>query len=180
MPTLPEPRFTSSCVCGNTLLETLGPPIAAVACHCSDCRAAARQIEGLPDAAQVLDPGGGTAFLLFRKERMRPAKGVDRLRGLKLTPSSMTTRYVATCCNAMMYLGFDDEKHWVSMNRDRFKGDVPAVRMRICTGSMTGETLPADVPCYRGYPMRFIARLMWAGLGQLVGKSSCGAIAKSK
>jgi len=169
MPTLPEPRLISSCVCGNAFLEAFGVPIAAVACHCLDCRTAARQIEALPDAAHILDSSGGTAFLLFRKDRMRPAKGVNLLRRLKLKPSSATTRYVATCCNAMMYLGFDDRKHWVSMNRDRFQGDVPAVRMRICTGTMPGETGPTDLPCYRGYPMRFIARLTLAGLVGLVG-----------
>ena len=127
----PSPRFRSACVCGNVLLETVGLPIVAVACHCLDCREAARQIEALPNAPCVLDPSGGADFLLFRKDRMSPTKGVELLRGLKLTPKSATIRYVATCCNAMMYLGFDNSKHWVSMNRDRFQGEAPALRMRI-------------------------------------------------
>ena len=164
----PKPRFKSSCFCGSVLLETCGSPIIVVSCHCSDCREAARQIERLPGAPHVLDTSGGTAFLLFRKERMSPAKGVELLRRVKLKPSSATTRYVTSCCNSMMYLGFDDSKHWVSMNRDHFLDDVPAVRMRICTGSMPGETEPTDVPCYRGYPMRFIGRLMLAGLPSLL------------
>lgn len=166
----PKPHFKSSCVCGRVLLETLGAPILAVACHCPDCREAARQIERLPDAPPVLDPSGGTAFLLFRKDRMSPAKGVELLGRVKLKPSSATTRYVTTCCNTMMYLGFDDSKHWVSMTRDRFQGAVPAVQMRICTGSMPGEAVPTDLPCYRDYPMSFIGRLMWAGFLKLVGK----------
>jgi hypothetical protein len=169
MPALPTPRLTSSCVCGSVVLETFGPPIVAVACHCADCHAAGRQIEALPGPARVLDSSGGTAFLLFRKDRMRPAKSADLLRGLKLKPSSVTSRYIATCCNAMMYLGFDDSKHWVSMNRDRFQGDVPAVRMRFCTRSMSSGTLPTDLPCYPGYPMPFIARLMLTRLSMLVG-----------
>ena len=164
MSTLPEPCFRSSCICGSVLLETFGPPIITVACHCSDCRAAARQIEALPEAAPVLDLCGGTAFLLFRKDRIQPARGADMLRGLKLKPSSATSRYIATCCNAMMYLGFDDSKHWVSMNRDRFVGDVPPLRMRVCTGTLPSEALPTDLPCYPSYPMRFIARLILAGL----------------
>jgi hypothetical protein len=169
MSTLPEPCFRSSCICGSVLLEAFGPPIITVACHCSDCRAAARQIEALPEAAPVLDLSGGTAFLLFRKDRIQPARGADRLRGLKLKPSSATSRYIATCCNAMMYLGFDDSKHWVSMNRARFQGDVPAVRMRICTRSVSSGTLPTDLPCYPGYPMPFISRLMLTRLAMLVG-----------
>ena len=56
------PRFTSSCICGNVLLEAFGRPIVAVACHCADCRAAGRQIEGQPGAAPVLDSNGDTAF----------------------------------------------------------------------------------------------------------------------
>lgn len=169
MSTLPDPCFRSSCICGSVQLETFGPPIIAVACHCSDCLAAARQIEAPPEAPRVLDPSGGTAFLLFRKDRVRPARGADMLRGLKLTPSTATSRYIATCCKAMMYLGFDDSKHWVSMNRDRFQGDVPAVRMRICTGTVPTEALPMDLPCYPSYPIRFIAKLMLAGLLMRVG-----------
>ena len=158
------PRFTSSCICGNVLLEAFGRPIVAVACHCADCRAAGRQIEGQPGAAPVLDSNGDTAFLLFRKDRMRAARGSDPLRGLKLKPSSATRRYVTTCCNAMMYLRFDDSKHWVSMNRDRFAGEVPPVRMRICTRTMPSEALGIGVACYPSYPLRFIARLILAGL----------------
>lgn len=164
MPALPTPRLISSCVCGNVVLETSGPLILVAACHCADCQAAGRQIEGLPGAAPVLDSSGGTAFLLFRKDRILPAKGTDLLRGLKLKPASATSRFVATCCNSMMYLGFDDSKHWVSMNRDRFAGDVPPVRMRICTRTVPSEALPTDVPCYPSYPMRFIARLILPAL----------------
>lgn len=169
MSTLPEPSFRSSCICGSVLLETFGPPMIAVVCHCSDCRAAARQIQALGEAPTVLDQSGGTAFLLFRKDRFQTARGSDMLRGLKLKPSSATSRYIATCCNAMMYLGFDDSKHWVSMNRGRFRGDVPAVRMRICTRSVPNGTLPTDLPRYPGYPVRFVARLMGARLAMLVG-----------
>jgi hypothetical protein len=175
MPALPTPRLISSCLCGSVVLETYGPLIVAASCHCADCHAAGRQIEALPGAARVLDSSGGTAFLLFRKDSMRRAKGTDLLRGVKLEPSSATRRYVATCCNSMMYLGFDDSKHWVSMNRDRFAGDVPPVRMRICTGTAPIETLATDVPCYPSYPIRFIARLILAGilmrLGILFGES---------
>jgi hypothetical protein len=69
----------------------------------------------------------------------------------------------------MMYLGLDDSKHWVSMNRERFLGEVPAVRMRICTATVPLEALPTNPPCYPSYPMRFIARLMLAGLFMRVG-----------
>jgi len=69
----------------------------------------------------------------------------------------------------MMYLGFDDSKHWGSMNRDRFQGNAPAVRMRICSRSVPSRTLPTDLPCYPSYPIRFIARLMRARLAMLVG-----------
>jgi len=149
MSTVLKPCVRSSCICGSALLETFGRPIITVACQCSDCGAAARQIEALPEAPPVLDLSGGTAFLLFRKDRIQPARGADMLRGLKLKPSSATSRYIATCCNAMMYLGFDDSKHWVSMNRDRFQGDVPAVRMRICTRTVPSEALLIDLPCNR-------------------------------
>ena len=165
----PQPHHSSSCACGAVQLETFGPPIDAVACHCADCRAAAKQIEELSGAPPILDAGGGTAFLVFRKDRMRPVQGAQRLRGLKLTPSSATTRYVATCCGAMLYLGFDDGRHWVSMNRDRFQGDVPAVRMRVCIGSQPDGALPDDLPRHRGYPFSLMGKLLLAGVAKWIG-----------
>ncbi|WNL46445.1 DUF6151 family protein [Dyella sp. BiH032] len=162
----PQPRHTSSCACGAVLLEAFGPPIDAVACHCADCRNAGQRIQALPEAPPVLDAGGGTAFLVFRKDRMRPVRGAERLRALKLKPASPTSRYIATCCNAMMYAGFDDAKHWVSMHRDRFQGEVPAVRMRVCTGSLPDDAVPTDLPRHRGYPLSLIGRLVLAGLGK--------------
>ena len=167
-----QPRFMSSCACGAVQLEASGPPIDAVACHCADCQTAGRQVEALPDARPVLDAGGGTAFLIFRQDRMRPVRGAERLRGFKLTTASPTTRYVTNCCNAMMYVGFDDAKHWVSMHRDRFQGEVPAVRMRVCTGASANDAVPGDLPRHRGYPPSLIARLVWAGMARWFGGSS--------
>ena len=164
MPALPTPRLISSCVWGSVVLENHWSADRRRRMPLRGCQAAGRQIEGKPGAARVLDSSRGTPFLLFRKDRMRRVKGADLLPGLKLKPSSATTRYVATCCNSMMNLGFDDSKHWVSMNRDRFVGDVPPLRMRICTGTLPSEALPTDLPCYPSYPMRFIARLILAGL----------------
>lgn len=166
MPLLP--RFTASCACGTVLLEALGSPIDAVACHCKDCRAAAGRMEALPDAPRILDAGGGTPFLVFRQDRMRVVQGAERLRPFKLAAGSPTSRYLTTCCNTMLYVGFDDAKHWVSMHRDRFQGDVPALRMRVCTGSMPNETMPAGLPRHRGYPPSLIGRLLLAGMARWI------------
>jgi hypothetical protein len=163
---LPQPRFTSSCACGRVVLEAFGPPIDAVACHCADCRAAGRQIQEQPGAPPVLDAGGGTAFLVFRKDRMHPVRGAELLRALKLTPSSATSRYVSSCCDSMLYLGFDDAKHWVSMHRDRFQGEVPPLRMRVCIGAVPGGAVPADLPRHRGYPFSLMGKLLLAGVAR--------------
>ena len=171
MPT--QTRHASTCACGAVLLETSGPPIDAVACHCGDCQAAGRRIQALPGALPVFDTFGGTPFLVFRKDRMRPVRGNECLQALKLTPASPTTRYVATCCNALMYVGFDDARHWVSMHRDRFLGEVPAVRVRACIGNVPAQELPADLPCRRGYPWSFVGKLVLAGLaGWLEGRAA--------
>lgn len=165
----PQPRHLASCACGAVLLETSGPPIDAIACHCGDCRAAAQRIQALPDALLVLDAFGGTPFLVFRKDRMHPVRGAERLQALKLTPASPTNRYVATCCNVLMYVGFDDARHWVSMHRDRFQGEVPAVRLRASLGAVPAQAFPTDVPCRRGYPWSFMGRLVLAGLASWLG-----------
>lgn len=163
------PRFTSSCACGTVLLEAFGPPIDAVACHCQDCRAAGEQIEALPGAPRVLDASGGTAFLVLRKDRMQAVRGVEHLRAFKRTATSPTSRYVAMCCHALMYIGFDDARPWVSMHRDRCQGEVPAVRMRVCTGALPKRAFPDDLPRHRGYPLSLMARLAWAGMAKWLG-----------
>src|SRR6266853_3138444 len=93
-------RLTASCRCGGVEIEASGAPIVSSVCYCTDCQRGSRQIEGLPDAGSVRDDDGGTAYILFRKDRIRCAKGADLLKGYKLKDSSITNRVVATCCNS--------------------------------------------------------------------------------
>ena len=46
--------------------------------------------------ATVLEPDGGTAFILYRKDRVRCAEGQRHLKEYRLKPESPTVRLVAT------------------------------------------------------------------------------------
>src|SRR6266849_3096152 len=128
----PRNHLTASCSCGSVELEAIGAPIARVVCYCDDCQQGARQIEALPNARPVQDLDGGTAYVLFRKDRVKCSSGALLLRSHKIREKSATNRVVATCCNSAIYLKFDDMKHWVSIYRARFQVDVPPLQMRIC------------------------------------------------
>lgn len=166
-----KPGLRASCACGSVVLETRGPPITVAICHCDDCQAAAAKIAALPGSAPVMDEAGGTALVVVRKDRMACVQGAERLRPLKLRPASPTSRYIATCCNSAMYLGFDDAKPWVDLYRDRIEGEPPPVKARICTRfAPKGVVLPNDVPSSRGYPAGFLVSLLGMGLAGMVGR----------
>ena len=160
---------TAMCACGSVEFEAVGAPIVSLACYCDDCQEAARQIEALPNARPVQDPDGGTAFVAYRKDRVRCTRGAQLLERHKLQEASPTNRLVATCCNSAMLLNFDDAKHWVDLYRSRLQGEIPSLQMRVCTRFRPGaDELPGDAPSYPGYPFRFIAKLLAARFAMLL------------
>ena len=106
-----------ACSCGNVELECIGAPITTVVCYCDDCQEGSRQIEALPNARPAQDPDGGTAYVVYRKDRLRCSRGASLLKGYKIRTISTTNRVIATCCNSAMFLNFDDGKHWVDAMR---------------------------------------------------------------
>jgi hypothetical protein len=159
------------CTCGRVVLELKGAPITSLVCYCNDCQAGARQIEGLPGAPLVQAPDGGTAYIVYRKDRVQNIKGANLLKALKLRPASPTNRVIASCCNAAMFLNFDDGKHWVDIYRERVGASAPPLEMRVCTKfAPIGGSVPADMPGYAGYALPFLAKLIGAKLAMLFGR----------
>jgi len=163
--------MTATCSCGGVELKAFGRPIVSTVCYCKDCQKGAGQIEALPKAGVVRDPDGGTAYILYRKDRIECSKGAELLRSYKLKETSATNRVVATCCNSALFMNFDSGPHWVSAYRARFHRELPPVQLRICTKSKPkGAVLPDDVPCHRGYPPGFIVRLLASRVAMLLGR----------
>ena len=165
-----RPGLRASCACGKVTLETRGAPIGAAVCYCDDCQAAGRQIEALPGAQPVLDPDAGTPLVIYRRDRLSCVRGAELLQAVKLRPNSATSRYVATCCNSAMYLGFDDAKHWADVFRGRIEGTAPPIEVRMCTRFLpAGTDVPKDMPSSPGFPFGFIAKVMAARVAMLFG-----------
>jgi hypothetical protein len=159
----------ASCACGSVELQVSGTPIVGVVCYCDDCQEGGRRIAALAKAGPVQDPDGGTAYLLYRKDRLECVKGAPLLKGLKLKEKSPTNRVVATCCNSAMVLNFDDGKPWVSVYRRQLAGDVPPPTMRICT-RFSKRPLSDDIPRHSGFPLRFAAKICAAWIPMLLGR----------
>jgi len=165
------PLMTATCSCGSVELEAFGRPIVSTVCSCDDCRKGADQIEALPKAGIVRDPDGGTAYILYRKDRFECAKGAELLKSYKLEASSATNRVVATCCNSAVFVNFDRGPHWVSAYRARFHGELPPLQLRICTKSKPdGVVIPDDVPSSSGYPPALVVKLLSSRLAMLIGR----------
>lgn len=162
---------TATCACGGVELKAFGRPIVSAVCYCNDCRTSADRIEALPGAGAVRDPDGGTAYILYRKDRIRCAKGAELLRPYKLAATSATNRAVATCCNSAMFMSFDKGPHWVSAYRARFHGELPPLQYRICTKFKPGGVvLAGDVPSHRGYPPGLVLKLLASRVAMLLGR----------
>jgi hypothetical protein len=169
MSAIPKSYTTARCSCGSVELQAMGAPIVGAACYCDDCQEGFRQIEALRNASPVRDSNGGTEYLLYRKDRIKCTRGAELLHGYKIAEKSATNRVVATCCNSAMLLNFDDRKHWVSMCRVRFQGDVPPLQMRVMTKfKPENSDLPRDVPSYPRFPLRFVAKLVAARIAMLL------------
>jgi hypothetical protein len=158
----------AQCLCGNVEIQALGTPITSVVCYCDSCQEGSRQIERLDNAAPILGLDGGTAYVLFRKDRIKYSKGAELLKSYKIEEKSTTNRVVATCCNSAMVMRFDDAKHWVPVYRARFQGDMPPVQWRICTKfKPENAEIPTDIPSSAMYPAGFMWKLLTSKLSML-------------
>lgn len=163
---------TASCACGRVRCEGIGTPILSTVCYCSDCQAGGHLIEALPGAPNLLDPDGGTPYLTYRDDRFACVEGGDLLVGYKLKDDAPTQRFVASCCNAGMFLKFAPG-HWTSSYRSRFEGPLPPIEMRTKVAKRQSDLpLPRDAPAYRSFPFALFRRLLVARVGMLFSSST--------
>ena len=162
---MPQPsknRTSAECSCGSVELEAISAPITSAVCYCESCQEGSRRIGALSNGRPVCDPDGGTAMVLYRKDRVECSKGSRLLRGYKIGEGSSTNRVVATCCNSAMYLHFE-KGHWFSVYRAALRGDVPPLEMRVHTKARpAGCDLPNDVPSSPAYGLKLMAKLFAA------------------
>jgi hypothetical protein len=156
-----------TCACGTVRLEAQGAPILSPICHCTSCRTAGQALDAVSGQTPIVDEAGGTALVLWRKDRVRCIAGCERLEPHRLTESSPTRRFVASCCKSPMFLDFT-KGFWVSVYRDRV-ADAPSPSMRVMTADTPPElVLPKDgLPQVRSHSGRFLLKLMtnWAMMG---------------
>ena len=161
----------ASCSCGKVVIEAFGAPIASTVCYCDTCQEGSRRIEALANSTRILSPDGGTAYVLYRKDRVKYTKGTEFLKGYKIDEKSTTSRVVAVCCNSAMVMRLDDAKHWVPIYRGRFHGDLPPLQWRICTKFKPADArLPSDVPISAMYPAGLMWKLLTSTISMIFGK----------
>ena len=156
------------CACGHARFEVHGGPILSAECHCDSCRTAGARMQALPSAPPVLEPNGGTRFVLYRKDRVRFLEGTERLKELRLTPESSTRRVVASCCHTPVFLEFE-KGHWLSLYAHLWgPGTVPPMALRTMTADLPpGTVLPDDLPNAKQQSVSFFAKLLgaWIAMG---------------
>ena len=159
--------IAARCQCGKVRFAIRGTPIMHVACYCTSCRTAGRAFEQALGSPPIVADDGGTDFVLYRKDRVVPVAGGDRLSERRLKPDSPTRRMVATCCDTPVLLEFT-KGHWLTFYRGCLPEEIPALEMRVMTKDKpAGVTLPADLPNYASHSGKFMWRLLfsWAAMG---------------
>ena len=157
-----------ACACGDVRLEVEGPPIVSAECHCNSCRAAGARLQALPGTGPVLEPSGGTRYLLYRKDRVRFSGEDKRLKAFRLGPEARTRRVVATCCNAPVFLEFQGG-HWLSLYAGLWPDRAaPLPELRTMTGDLP-DTAELDdrIPNGKRQSLSFFAKLLgaWIAMG---------------
>src|ERR1700730_12091696 len=168
--------------CGKVKLEAVGRPILTACCYCASCQEAGSRFEQLASAQSVLNPDGGTDYVLYRKDRVQCVMGQQYLEEHRLKPDSPTRRVIAKCCNSAMFLDVT-KGHWLSMYRNRFPTGAPPLEVRLMTKERrVGVELADDLPNYSGHSGKFMLKLIaaWIAMGLrrpeiTLGKTARGA-----
>jgi hypothetical protein len=157
-----------ACNCGRVMLEVAGSPIVSCECLCADCQKAGALLQARPGAPKILDERGATRFELYRKDRVRCARGQEDLREHRLSDQSDTRRVLAACCNTPIFLEFA-HGHWLSVYGLLWPPrSLPALQLRTMTRSRPRDVvLPDDVPNPSTHNAAFYAKLFlaWAAMG---------------
>lgn len=162
-----QEHLSEMCQCGKVKLEATGRPIVTASCYCASCQEAGSRFEQLTFAPPVLNPDGGTDYVLCRKDRVQCVAGQEYLEEHRLKPDSPTRRVIATCCNSAMFADFT-KGLWLAMYRDRFPAGAPPLEMRVMTKERRSSVeLADDLPNYDGYSGKFMLKLIaaWIAMG---------------
>jgi hypothetical protein len=160
-------RTSAPCRCGKVELEIVGAPILRGICYCASCQEAGRRFQAAPGVDPVMSEDGGTDYVLYRKDRVRCARGGDLLEERRLKPGSPTRRMYARCCDTAMFLDFT-KGHWLTVYRGRLPDDIAPATMRMMTAERPeGVILPDDMANYPGHSGKFMLKLLgaWMAMG---------------
>lgn len=156
------------CQCGKVKLELTGEPIIVAECHCGSCRDGAARMNGLDGAPGVMGAGGGSHYVLYRKDRVRIVAGEEWLRNFRLGPKAPTRRVFASCCNTPVLTEFKGG-HWLSLYANLWQGQaVPKLDIRTQTGDAPAGSIPDDdVPSGGWETTKFYGKLLgaWIAMG---------------
>lgn len=157
-----------ACRCGKVHIDVEHAPLLTAECHCNSCREAGTRLEAVGIEPPMLQPDGGTRFVLYRKDRVRFTQGVEQLKEFRLKADSPSRRVVAGCCNTPLFLEFKGG-HWLSIYGGLWpQGRQPPLQVRTMLGDRADRPVFNDGVASGTWPtMKFYALLLgaWIAMG---------------
>src|ERR1700730_6302664 len=81
-----QKHLSEICRCGKVKLEAVGRQILPAPYYGASCQEAGSRFEHLASAPPVLNPDGGTDYVLYRKDRVQCVTGQEDLEEHRLKP----------------------------------------------------------------------------------------------
>lgn len=157
-----------TCACGAVSLVVEREPILADECCCTSCREAAARLQANAGAPPMTTAAGTTHFVLFRKDRVRIADGVQNLAEFRLTSKSGTRRVLARCCATPLFLELE-QGHWLSVYAALWPNEMrPLPVLRTMASDHPDPTqLSLDIPNHARWSVGFMWKLFaaWMAMG---------------
>ena len=83
-----QKHLSEICRCGKVKLEAVGRPILTASYYCASCQEAGSRFEQLASAPAVLNPDGGTDYVLYLNDKVQCVTGQEYPEEHRLKPES--------------------------------------------------------------------------------------------
>jgi hypothetical protein len=146
-----------NCECGSVEGEILRPDEAVglrFVCMCKDCQ---RYAQFLGKTEQTLDKNGGTEVVAVFPKLLTLTRGLENLRGIRLTPETGTFRWFANCCRSPIANSLSSKAGYIGLITKRLSLADRESLGPVCVRANGKSGVPPLPPgTSKGFPLKWL------------------------